>query len=145
MREVAVGIVKRPGSVLICQRKRDSRYPLKWEFPGGKLEAGESPEHALRRELREELEIEAGSVEFFFQQEWVYPGSEDGKDSDGSFRVSYFLVHSFAGWPVNNVFEQIRWVRPPELLKLDVLEGNREAVKLLVKHEESERAPGQTG
>jgi 8-oxo-dGTP diphosphatase len=145
MRDVAVGIVKRPGSVLVCQRTRSARYPLKWEFPGGKLEAGESPEAALRRELREELAIETGSVKFFFRQDWTYPGSGNGEEHDGRFRVHYFLVTSFAGEPRNNVFEQIRWVSPSELQKLDVLEGNREAVKLLVEHEENERAPGATG
>ncbi|HXF99361.1 MAG TPA: NUDIX domain-containing protein, partial [Bacteroidota bacterium] len=46
MKEVSVGILLRNGHVLACQRKRSARYPLKWEFPGGKLEPGETPEDA---------------------------------------------------------------------------------------------------
>ncbi len=145
MREVAVGIVQKDGSVLICQRKKGSRYPLKWEFPGGKLEAGESPDEALKRELQEELSIDAGRVEFFFRQEWLYPDQGGEKAGDGAFRVYYYRVLSFSGSPVNRVFEQIRWVPAAELLKMDILEGNREAVELLVRHEETERAPRQTG
>ena len=55
---VAAGVVCREGRIMICQRKPGGHQPLKWEFPGGKLEAGESPEAGLERELREELAIE---------------------------------------------------------------------------------------
>ena len=55
---VVAGVVRRSGRVLLCQRPEGKRLGLLWEFPGGKLEAGESPEAALERELREELAIE---------------------------------------------------------------------------------------
>ena len=55
---VAAAVVERGGRVMLCQRLPDAHNPLKWEFPGGKLEPGESPEAALRRELREELSID---------------------------------------------------------------------------------------
>ena len=55
---VVAGVVRRGGRVLLCQRPEGKRLGLLWEFPGGKLEAGESPEAALERELREELAIE---------------------------------------------------------------------------------------
>ena len=55
---VVAGVVRRKGRVLLCQRPEGKRFGLLWEFPGGKLEAGESPEAALERELREELAIE---------------------------------------------------------------------------------------
>jgi len=145
MREVAVGIVSQADRVLVCQRSRDSRYPLKWEFPGGKLEPGEAPETALARELHEELNIVPAGVESFFTQEWVYPDGRPGGGNDGEFRVYYYLVRTYTGKPVNNVFEQIRWVRPSELLELDILEGNREAVSLLMKHAETEKTPGHAG
>ncbi|MBQ3423996.1 MAG: (deoxy)nucleoside triphosphate pyrophosphohydrolase [Clostridia bacterium] len=54
---VAAAVVERAGKVMLCQRKADVHNALKWEFPGGKLEAGESPEEALARELHEELGI----------------------------------------------------------------------------------------
>ena len=54
---VAAAVVERGGRVMLCQRLPNTHNSLKWEFPGGKLEAGESPETALARELREELGI----------------------------------------------------------------------------------------
>ena len=55
---VVAGVVRREGRVLLCQRPEGKRFGLLWEFPGGKVEAGESPEAALERELREELDVE---------------------------------------------------------------------------------------
>ena len=54
---VAAAVAEREGRLMLCQRRPDSHNALKWEFPGGKLEPGESPEEALARELREELDI----------------------------------------------------------------------------------------
>lgn len=59
MTVVVAAIIERGGLVLVCRRREDGAHPLKWEFPGGKVELGESPEDALRRELREELGIAA--------------------------------------------------------------------------------------
>ena len=56
---VSAGVIQREGRILVGQRRRGDRHPLKWEFPGGKVEAGETPQQALVRELREELQIEA--------------------------------------------------------------------------------------
>lgn len=137
MIRVAVGIVLRNGLVLACQRLRNARYPLKWEFPGGKIEQGERAADALIRELREELSIEVITHSAFHRQEWVYPDSETTNKSSGAFHVTYFLVHSFTGEPVKNTFEQIQWVTPADLLTMDILEGNREAVELLVRHAQS--------
>jgi len=122
-----VGILARDGKILACQRKRNAAYGLKWEFPGGKLEPGETPSGALRRELKEELDIDAVVGEEFYRQEWVYPeGGLPG--SDGAFRVHYFLVRSFTGIPVNRAFERIVWTEPDQLRELDFLEGNRDAI-----------------
>ena len=59
MTTVVAGVLERDGKILICRRRADQPHPLKWEFPGGKLETGESPAAALIRELREELGIES--------------------------------------------------------------------------------------
>ena len=126
MIQVAVGIITINSKVLVCQRKRTSRYPLKWEFPGGKFENGESVDECLRRELREELSIDAVVGKEFFRQKWIYPDS-------GSFEVFYHLVPSYAGIIRNNVFEQIRWFNLSELARVDMLEGNRDAIDLLVR------------
>jgi 8-oxo-dGTP diphosphatase len=134
MKEVAVGVVTHDGRVLACQRRATARYPLKWEFPGGKIEKGETPPEALARELHEELDIHAVVGQEFFRQEWIYPDGLTDPAKDGAFRVRYFHVQSFSGTPVNRVFEQIRWVSLQELQELDILEGNIEAVAFLVKH-----------
>lgn len=121
MTKVAVGILRRDGRILACQRKKGGRYELKWEFPGGKLEPGESIEQCLARELREELSIHVHSIDRIEVQSAEY---EDG----GIFEVAYCDVRGFDGEPVNNVFEQIRWVSLHELRSLDILEGNKEFI-----------------
>jgi 8-oxo-dGTP diphosphatase len=130
MRDVAVGILLRDGKVLACQRNATVRYALKWEFPGGKIETGETAREALERELREELSVRIVRAEPFHVQEWTYPDSAEGAN-DGKFRVQYFTVPAFEGEPVNHVFARIRWVTLDELSTLDLLEGNRDAVALL--------------
>jgi 8-oxo-dGTP diphosphatase len=130
MKEVAVGILFRDGAVLAGQRKRSTLYPLKWEFPGGKLEPGETPREALIRELSEELGIIATPGPELHRQEWDY--------GDRSWRVYYFPVHTYTGVPENRTFEQIRWVTPDELREMDILEGNREVVEKLVKEVQRE-------
>ncbi len=132
MREVAVGVLTRDGEVLACQRLKSAVYGLKWEFPGGKLEPGETPRQALDRELQEELGIRVLDAEEFHRQEWIYPDGVANPERDGAFRVFYFLVPAFRGELENRTHEQIRWVSLAELQALDILEGNREAVTLLV-------------
>ena len=126
MKKVAVGMILRDGLVLACQRLRSGRIPLKWEFPGGKIEAGETARQALVRELREELGIEAVVDGAFHRQMWTY--------STGSFDVTYMIVRSFTGTPENLAFEQIAWVSPPDLLELDLLEGTRPVAERLLRH-----------
>jgi 8-oxo-dGTP diphosphatase len=132
MKEVAVGILRRGATILACQRRPDAVYPLKWEFPGGKLEPGESSAGALHRELREELGIEARVGRVLHTQEWTYPQGAGTPERDGRFRVAYHVIDAFQGEPVNRVFAAIRWVTPEELNDLDVLDGNREVVGILL-------------
>lgn len=122
----------RGGLVLACQRKRSTRYPLKWEFPGGKIEPGENAREALVRELDEELTIDAVPGEEILTHEWTYREGTPDPRRDSTFRVTYFLVRSFSGEPVNLTFETIRWVPVEELASMDVLEGNRSAIALLL-------------
>jgi 8-oxo-dGTP diphosphatase len=59
MKRVVAAVIEKDGKLLVCQRTRHQTMPLKWEFPGGKIEEGEQPRDALRRELEEELGIHA--------------------------------------------------------------------------------------
>jgi 8-oxo-dGTP diphosphatase len=124
MIRAAVAILQQEKRILICQRKKNSRYELKWEFPGGKVEVGESLLECLKRELREELSIEIDGIDRSESQVNRY-------DDGGDFEVSYFFVSRFTGTPTNNVFEQIRWVTLAELKSLDILEGNKPFVARL--------------
>jgi 8-oxo-dGTP diphosphatase len=124
MKEVVVAIILANGKVLACQRRKTATYPLKWEFPGGKIEHGESPRDALVRELREELAIHAAPDGVLHVQEWNY--------GDAAYRVTYFLVRQYSGIPINHAFESFQWIAPSGLLDLDVLEGNRDVIEKLI-------------
>ena len=126
MIKVAVGIIMQDNNILLCQRKPDARYGLKWEFPGGKLEQNESPEDCLRRELHEELGINADLVGLFHHQHSDY---KDG----GSFDVYYYYITDYKNKLANQVFASIAWVPVSEINQYDILEGNREVVLLLIE------------
>ncbi len=127
MIKVAVGIIIRDGadggrrSVLLCQRKEDAKYPMKWEFPGGKVEDGEEIAECLERELREELGVTIGPPSLFHRQEAVYPDSS-------RYDVHYYLVCEMSGTPANRVFRRVKWVDVGDLLSYDILEGNRDVI-----------------
>jgi 8-oxo-dGTP diphosphatase len=140
MKEVAVGILRKGFKVLICQRRATAAYPLKWEFPGGKIEQGETPAEALRRELDEELGIDVTVEREFQRQEWEYRDSSSS-NRDGKFRVFYFLVEKYSGEPTNRAFEQIMWAQPVDLPMMDILEGNRKVIDLLVDHDRERGTP----
>lgn len=124
MTQAAVALLQENGRVLVCRRKKDSRYGLKWEFPGGKVESGESVEDCIKRELREELSIETERIGLKKSQVNRY-------DDGGIFEVTYCFILEFSGKPVNNSFEEIRWVTLNELQSLDVLEANKSFISTL--------------
>lgn len=127
MTRSVVAVIHRNNQILVCQRRKHSRYALKWEFPGGKMEEGESVLDCLRRELREELSIEIDGCD---RQETRINHYDDG----GAFEVTYCFVSRFIGSPKNNVFEDILWASLTELRSLDILAGNKPFIDLL--HEE---------
>ena len=122
--DVVAGLIVQKELLLACQRHENSAFPLKWEFPGGKVEPGERYEDALKRELKEELEIEIYDPVEIFSHRHVYPGA-----SDVSLR--FFRVTRFQGEIRNRVFQQIRWVRVEELPSLDFLEGDLRLIATL--------------
>ncbi len=117
--QVVAAVIVRDGQILIGQRKRTApKHALKWEFPGGKVEAGESVESALTRELREELAIEAVIGQELESYQFYYPGSERAT------WLLFFRVTEFTGEPQNLDFEQILWVPRAQLPNYDFLEGD---------------------
>ena len=88
--------------VLICQRKPDQPMSLKWEFPGGKIEPGESSEDALARELNEELGITATIGRRVARVRHKYRNG-------GAIDLQFFLVNDYAGELENRIFNDMRW------------------------------------
>jgi len=117
MTTVVAGIMVRDGRILICRRRADQPHPLKWEFPGGKVEAGESPEDALRRELREELGIEAAPPSEMTRYTFAYPGKNP-------ILLIFLLVAGWHGEVENRIFETMTWETPGRLRDYDFLEGD---------------------
>lgn len=121
---VVAAVMEREDRVLICQRRRTSKHALKWEFPGGKVEPGESPRDALKRELREELLIEAEIGEEIYRHSVRYGDAPE-------IELLFYRVTEFAGQPVNTEFEAILWERRGLLRQYDFLEGDLEFVRRL--------------
>jgi 8-oxo-dGTP diphosphatase len=122
MKRVVAALIVNEDRILACQRTRHQVMPLKWEFPGGKIEEGEQPRDALRRELEEELGIEATIGNEVVRIHHEYPGG-------GSVELRFFEVHEYQGEIENRIFREIRWVKRNELLELDFLEADRSLVK----------------
>lgn len=123
---VAAGIIVRDGRILVGQRREGGRHSLKWEFPGGKVEQGESPQQALVRELAEELRIEAQAGRELARYEHEYA-------SGSRVHLLFFVVSDFSGEPEAQVFEQIRWVDLADLPALDFLAGDLDFVRRLAR------------
>jgi 8-oxo-dGTP diphosphatase len=121
---VVAAIIARGGNILICQRKAGGAHAGKWEFPGGKVEPGEGLEDALRRELREELAVEAEIGGEITRYEYAYPGKKP-------ILLVFFSVREFSGGLENRVFERIEWSATEQIVSYDFLEGDEEIVRRL--------------
>jgi len=121
MLQVVAAVLEREGRVLICRRRPEQTHPLKWEFPGGKVEAGETPAQALERELVEELDIRALASEEMTRYEYTYPGKDP-------ILLIFLRVREFRGEPRNLIFHEMRWEPAASLGDIDFLEGDREFI-----------------
>ncbi|HEV3199796.1 MAG TPA: (deoxy)nucleoside triphosphate pyrophosphohydrolase [Bryobacteraceae bacterium] len=124
MTQVVAAILERQGRILICRRKPDQSHALKWEFPGGKVEDGESPADALRRELEEELGIHDATGNEIVRYEYAYPGKHP-------ILLIFFRVETYQGEPRNLIFHEIRWEPPQNLGEFDFLEGDLDFIRSL--------------
>ena len=108
---VSAAVARREGKIMICQRKPGSHNGLKWEFPGGKLEPGESPEQALIREIREELAVEISVGRILDAVFYRY--------CDRDVLVLFYDCAVTSGEPAPVDCHAIRWVGPGALSEYD--------------------------
>ncbi|MGO9012180.1 MAG: (deoxy)nucleoside triphosphate pyrophosphohydrolase [Bryobacteraceae bacterium] len=117
MTQVVAAILERDGRVLIGRRRPGQTHPLQWEFPGGKVELGESPPQALARELEEELGICHAAGEEIARYEYTYPGKDP-------ITLIFFRITGFHGEPRNLIFHEMRWEPRRDLGRFDFVEGD---------------------
>ena len=135
MMTVVAAVLQQDSRILICQRRRDMQFPLKWEFPGGKVEPGESLQAALVRELGEELGVDATVGREIYRTKYQYPGRPEPIEViffSATLEKNFVGKQSKGAPPRNSpsgsvdpeAFEQVKWVFPAELTKCDFLEAN---------------------
>jgi 8-oxo-dGTP diphosphatase len=122
-------VIVREGRVLACQRSRKSRFPLKWEFPGGKVRPDETPQAALRRELEEELGVQARVGKKILRMQHKYEQMREPVE------LIFFEASVERCEMENRVFEKIDWVEPERLREMDFLEADRKLIEKLAGRE----------
>jgi 8-oxo-dGTP diphosphatase len=128
MKRVVAALIEKEGRLLVCQRTRHQTMPLKWEFPGGKIEEGEQPRDALRRELDEELGIVATIGDEVSRIQHEYPNG-------GMVELRFYVVRQYQGEIENRIFREIQWALPADLPRYDFLEADLTLVKELAAGE----------
>src|SRR5579885_3707145 len=124
MKRVVAGLIFQDGKILVCQRTRHQTMPLKWEFPGGKIEEGEQPRDALYRELDEELGIRAKIGNEVSRIRHEYPNG-------AAVELRFFEVREYEGELENRIFKDMQWAAPTELPSFDFLEADLPLVREL--------------
>lgn len=104
---VVAGILVRDGKIMISRRPAGAHMGMKWEFPGGKIETGETPEDALRRELMEETGAEVEAVRIYGAKLWAYP--------EKTVLLLFYMARLLSGEPRPLEGQTLAWVKPAEL------------------------------
>jgi mutator protein MutT len=121
--EVVAAVIRREGRILITQRLDDVHLARLWEFPGGKVESGESLEAALQREIREELGVCITVGDEFYTVEHNYPGK--------SVRLHFFSCTIEDGEPAPLGVADLRWVLPKDLTQFEFPPADTELIEKL--------------
>jgi len=129
MLTVVAALIEQNGRLLICQRRRNDPFPLKWEFPGGKVKPGESPAEGLRRELEEELGVTATIGRELYRTRHHYAEMND--EIELLFFAASLSVGNDEAQVHNLAFERTEWVEPSALGRYDFLAADRNLVSLL--------------
>lgn len=124
---VVAAVIEQSGLVLVCQRRRGDRFGLKWEFPGGKVRPGETPQEALARELNEELQVSATIGPELFRTRHRYA------EMDTEIELVFFAATLGLETMMNRAFERVVWAERATLPTYDFLPADRELVERLSK------------
>ncbi|HVO39642.1 MAG TPA: 8-oxo-dGTP diphosphatase MutT [Spirochaetia bacterium] len=123
--KVTAAVITENGKILLARRKPGGAMGGRWEFPGGKIEPGETPEQSLERELREELAIQARIGEFLLSTSY---------EGDGvSLELLVYRAERIRGEPVLIEHDEISWVRPRDLAGYDLADSDRKVVEELYR------------
>ncbi|WP_393969509.1 8-oxo-dGTP diphosphatase MutT [Kluyvera intermedia] len=123
--QISVGIIRNAeGEIYITQRAADAHMAHKWEFPGGKIEAEESPEQAVIRELQEEVGITVTSLRQFDKLEYQFP--------DRHITLWFWLVDGWEGDPWGKEGQPGRWVAQRELVAGEFPPANAPVIEKLI-------------
>lgn len=139
MLTVVAGLIAAEGKILVCQRRRGDTFELMWEFPGGKLQVGETAAEGLERELREELGVEARVGEEVFRTRHRYAEMRE------EIELILFAAAVEPAAIRNIVFESLEWRAVETLAELNFLPADREFVGKLARREIALRRPATAG
>lgn len=120
---VTAGVIEQEGKILIAQRKKGDRLEGKWEFPGGKIEVGESPEACLQRELHEEFGIESEVSTFICESDYQYPNIH-------ILLLAYHVQYLSGIFQLHN-HAAIRWVTLEEMKQFDFASADLPIIEAL--------------
>ena len=121
--DVVAAIIIKNGKYFIAQRNKHKHMGLSWEFPGGKVENGETFENALKREIKEELNINIAINNKL--------GEENYKDEKINVKLHYFLCSHTSGEIYLNEHEDSAWVTKNEFKNYNFAEGDSDIINLL--------------
>lgn len=128
--KTVAGVIRNEKGEVLCTLRDKGKYDyvsFKWEFPGGKIEEGETLKQTLTRELQEELEIEVEIGDFFYQVEHDYP--------DFHLSMAVFDCKMISKELKMNVHKGIKWLAPKDMMSLDWAEADIPVAKLVAKED----------
>jgi len=123
---VAAAVIEIDGRILIAKRKQGKMHSGKWEFPGGTLEEGESPEQCLKRELLEELALITDVGDLICTSEYSYT-------PEFTIKLLVYRTTIISGSFDLHAHDEIRWVKPADLFAYDFPEADVPIVKKLIR------------
>ncbi len=120
--DVAAAVIIKEGKILIAKRKEG-----KWEFPGGRIERGETVEECLKREIEEELAVKLKNIRSFVTVKHTYPFGEI---------TLHVFTASYVGDILPKEHEEIRWIGVDEINDFDFMEADKKVVEKIIERRE---------